>query len=303
MDEPGARRGRRPTTVRELVRRSIGELTPAERRVARVLLSAYPIAGLERVAQLAERARVSGPTVMRFVHKLGFQGYAEFQRTLREELQATISSPLALYERRPSPAKHDGIIGSSLDVFARSLETTFRGLPPSEFEAVVGLLADPARRTLFTGGRFSQILAYYLYAHVHMLRRGARLIGTGLLPRVDELIDVGRRDVLVVFDFRRYQEDTIQVVRRAAERGATIVLLTDPWLSPIAEVADHVLPVSVEAPSPFDSITSGAAIVEALIAGLVERMGPRTRARLEELERLRTGFTWGEAELDPTEEA
>lgn len=300
---PDGEQGEERETVRELVRRSIGDLTPAERKVARVLLAAYPIAGLEKVAQLAERAQVSAPTVMRFVNKLGFDGYPQFQRALREELQATMSSPLALYQRRPLPSESDGILESSLRVFVRNLEATFAGLPPSEFDAVVDLLADRRRRILCTGGRFSQILAYYLYAHLHMLRPGTRLIGAGLSPRMDELIDVGRRDVLVVFDYRRYQEDTIQLARQAADRGATIVLLTDPWLSPIAEVARHVLPASVEAPSPFDSLVGGTAVVEGLVAGLVERKGETTRDRLEALERLRAGFTWGETGLERPEGA
>jgi DNA-binding MurR/RpiR family transcriptional regulator len=289
-------------TIRELVRRSIGGLTPAERKVARVLLAAYPVAGLERVARLAERAQVSGPSVVRFVNKLGFAGYPEFQEALREELRATTSSPLTLYEQRPAPSDPDDVLSMCLPVFARNLDATFHGIPPSEFEAVVDLLADPSRRILCTGGRFSQTLAYYLHAHLHMLRPGTRLIGFGLKPRVDDLIDVGRKDVLVVFDYRRYQTDTIELARAAAARGATIVLMTDPWLSPIAGVAKHVLPASVEAPSPFDSLVGATAVVEALVAGLAARMGDAARDRLKELERLRARFAWGETQEERPEE-
>jgi len=59
-----------------------------------VLLASYPIAGLESVARFAERARVSPPTVTRFITKLGFKGYPEFQEVLRHEVQARLSSPL-----------------------------------------------------------------------------------------------------------------------------------------------------------------------------------------------------------------
>jgi DNA-binding MurR/RpiR family transcriptional regulator len=69
--------------VGELVRLRIGTLSPAERRLARVLLASYPIAGLESVARFAERAGVSPPTVTRFITKLGFRGYPEFQEVIR----------------------------------------------------------------------------------------------------------------------------------------------------------------------------------------------------------------------------
>src|SRR6185312_6439984 len=60
--------------VGELVRQRLDSLSPAERRLARVLLASYPIAGLESVARFAERAGVSPPTVTRFIAKLGFRG-------------------------------------------------------------------------------------------------------------------------------------------------------------------------------------------------------------------------------------
>src|SRR5437762_5815128 len=87
--------------VGELVRQRLDSLSPAERRLARVLLASYPIAGLESVARFAERAGVSPPTVTRFIAKLGFRGYPEFQESLRHEVQARLRSPLARYRDEP----------------------------------------------------------------------------------------------------------------------------------------------------------------------------------------------------------
>lgn len=285
-------------TIGEVVRESADRFTPSERRVARVLLAAYPIAGLESITQLAERAGVSGPTVMRFVNRLGFGGYPHFQRALREEIQARISSPLSLYQRRTQPAERGGVLASSLETFVRSLEATFGAIPSADFEAALDLFADRRRKVLSTGGRFSQVAAYYLEAHLHMLRSNTRFIPVGPTPRIDELIDVDRRDVLAVFDYRRYQKDTVEFARRAADRGATVVLFTDPWLSPIAGVAECVLPADIEAPSPFDSLVSAMAIVETVIAGLVLRLGETPKERLQELESLRVGFTWDQTGIE-----
>jgi DNA-binding MurR/RpiR family transcriptional regulator len=97
-----------------------------------------------------------------------------------------------------------------------------------------------------------------------------------------------------VFDYRRYQNSTIEFARRAAEMGAQIVLFTDVWLSPVADVSKHVLTCTVRGPSPFDTMVPGLAVVEAVIAGLSVRLGAQARPRIEELERLRAGTTWGE---------
>ena len=79
---------------------------------------------------------------------------------------------------------------------------------------------------------------------------------------VGDLIDLRRRDVLVAFDYRRYQTDTVQSGRAASERGATVVLFTDPWLSPASVYARHTLVTSVEAAAPFDSMVGAVAVIE-----------------------------------------
>ena len=70
---------------------------------------------------------------------------------------------------------------------------------------------------------------------------------------------------VVVFDYRRYQDDTVAFGRAAAARGATVVLFTDEYVSPLADDADVVLTTSVDAPTPFDVLTPAMAVVEALV--------------------------------------
>ncbi len=48
------------------------------------------------------------------------------------------------------------------------------------------------------------------------------------------MLDVGPRDVLVAFDYRRYQHDTVRLAMIAKRQGATLIAFTDPYLSPLA---------------------------------------------------------------------
>jgi DNA-binding MurR/RpiR family transcriptional regulator len=285
-----------PETISRRVRRHMGQLTTSERKVGSAFLAAYPIAGLETVSQLAERAHVSGPTVMRFVDRLGYEGYLDFQQALRQEVQEKLTSSLALMERQP-PEPEEEDINFSLTAFVDELRGTLAAPAAGEFQSVVELLCDERRPVLCVGGRFSHILAFYLAAQLNMMRTGCSCVGASPVPRFDELIDVGRRTLVVAFDYRRYENSTIEYSRRATGRGATIILFTDPWLSPIAELARHVLTSPVVAPTPFDSLVPAMVTVEAVIAGLAIRLGDKVRPRMEELERLRSGTTWGEVEL------
>ena len=282
-----------PQSLANLVHDRMRTLTSAERKVARVFLASYPIAGLETVAQLAQRAGASGPTVMRFVSKLGFDGYLEFQEALRREVQEKLTSSLAQYPETGAQ-DIDGVLQRSVSVFRAELDKSFASISEAEFDAVVDLLANPRYSVWCTGGRFSQIFAFVLFAHLNMMRPGCRHVVAAPTPGWDELIDVDRRTVLVVFDYRRYQNSTIEFAKRAAEMGAQIVLFTDVWLSPVADVSKHVLTSTVRGPSPFDTMVPGLAVVESVIAGLSVKLGAQAKPRIEELERLRAGTTWGE---------
>jgi DNA-binding MurR/RpiR family transcriptional regulator len=275
-------------SVVEQIRASLGRLTAQERKAAQVLLTNYPAAGLAPVAEFAERARVSAPTVLRFVAKLGYAGYPDFQRQLREELEAQLASPLAKPARRAgSLSRERPLVDPFAEAAIANLEGTFRHLPEQDFTAIVELLCDRRRGVHLIGGRFTDALARYLAAHLGLVRPDVWHVPSGVGFRRDRLIDLKRRDVLIVFDIRRYQDDVVAFGRDAAARGAEIVLLTDQWISPLSRQARHVIACRVAAPSRWDSNVALLAVVEALTAAVTERLGDFARKRIEDLEKLR----------------
>jgi DNA-binding MurR/RpiR family transcriptional regulator len=279
------RRGQaRPESVGELARDRMELLTPSERRVARTLLETYPTAGLKSLPRLAEGAGVTGPTVLRFVRKIGFDGYPDFQRSLRDEVQARSEGLHSLYETK-GPTQVDDVFRRSHEAFTRALDATLASSSlEKDLEDVVALLSDRKRRVWFVGGRFSQLVATYLYLQLRMLRPGCLMVGEAPGRRVLDSMDISRRDVLCLFDYRRYQEDTIEAGRRAAQRGAVIVVFTDPWLSPAVEHGRHVLISHADSASPFDSMLGAFALTELIAAKVLTMLGDGGRARVAELE-------------------
>jgi DNA-binding MurR/RpiR family transcriptional regulator len=271
-------------SVAALTRESLAALTVGERKVARALLANYPVAGLETVAQLASRARVSPPTVIRFVARLGFGGYPAFQRALMREVNESIGSPLKQYAQKREAQAGREFLPYAASAYVEVLDVTFAELPEAEFRRAVDIVCDPRRVVHVLGGRFSHVLAEYLTSHLHLLRAGVADVPADELGRLALIADAGKADLLIVFDYRRYDTLNVRFAKLMAERGAAIVLLTDRWLSPIADVADVVLPAGVEAPSPFDSLVPALAIVEALVAAVTDRLGDEGRRRLELVE-------------------
>lgn len=289
MDAGGAT-GLVGPSVAAITRATMGQLSTAERKVARALLATYPVAGLETASELARRSGVSTPTVVRFVARLGFGGYPAFQRALMREVHAQLGSPVEQYARHvrvPAGEERLPYLARTLSV---SVQSTFAELPPSEFERAIDLLAAPQGQVHVVGGRFSHVLADYLVAHLQLLRPDVAEVPGSEFARVALVADAARGDLLVVFDYRRYDPATIRLAREFVAAGGTVLLFTDPWLSPVVEVADVVLPARVESPSPFDALTGALALVEALIAAVTERLGDEGRRRVEEAETIRSAL-------------
>ena len=277
-------------TIGEEIRERLGEMTPSERRVARTLLATYPTAGLESLPQLAESSGVTGPTVLRFVRKIGFDGYPDFQRSLRQEVQARTEGLPSLY-RTKGGAQDDDVLRQSHEAFTSALDATLTSSSlEQDLAPVVALLADPKRRIWFAGGRFSQFVASYLCLQMRMLRPGCAVVGESPQRRKLDTYEISRRDVVCLFDYRRYQQDTIAAGKVAADHGAVVVAFTDPWLSPAVEHARHVLISHADSASPFDSLLGAFALTEVIAAKVVVALGERGRTRVAELETVVEGL-------------
>jgi DNA-binding MurR/RpiR family transcriptional regulator len=288
-------------TVAERLQLRLGQLTPAERKVARALMADYPVAGLVPIARLSAISEVSAPTVVRLIAKLAFDSYADFQQSLKSEVSARLSSPLQMHAGRPESGRDGGL--TRTDALSRTealliggIRASFSRVPPAEFELAIRLITDPRRNVSLVGGRFSSMLADYLAAHLRILRPGVHLIPPAGADRISSILDLGRRDVLVAFDYRRYQHDTVRLAAAAKEQGATVIVFTDPYLSPLSAHADVILTSSVQSPSPFDALTPAVALVEALVAAVMDRLGDLPRPRMARYDALYDGTIHGPRE-------
>ncbi|NQU57661.1 MAG: MurR/RpiR family transcriptional regulator [Rhodospirillales bacterium] len=282
----GAGKVRRRLSIAEDINRNIDILTRTERQCARVLLSNYPFIGLEKVASFAERAQVSAPTILRLVGKLGFSGYAEFQQRLRDELEERLQTPLTKHEEPLVALENDDFLAEFSDSVERNLSRTVKALPRVEFEAVLKLLADAKRPVHLVGGKLTSTIADYFYRHLIMLRANVRRIENDAYAWSEHLVDMDRRDVVLIFDVRRYQPELLELAHLSSGSGATVVLFTDQWLSPVSSVAKHVIPVRIDVPSSWDSAVSTLMVVEAMIAALSNRDWSRVERRVKAREKL-----------------
>lgn len=274
--------------IRDMLGSSAVSLTRSESRIVQLLLADYPVAGLGSASSLAKRAGVSDPTVARFVTKFGFENFAAFQASLLEEVEARLRSPLMMLEAKQANGGHDAIVNRYMASVTQKLRDATEATVPEPYDRAVDLIMGAKGSVTLVGGRFSRHVAGMLAGYLLQLRSDVHSISPLTLESFDRLVDIGRRDTLIVFDYRRYQTDVVEFARQAEARGAHVILFTDPWMSPIAEVADVVIIASVEVDSPYDSLAPAVAQMEALVAHAVVREKRAMERRVADLEKLRS---------------
>jgi DNA-binding MurR/RpiR family transcriptional regulator len=273
------------SSIAELIADRIDTMPAGERRAAQTLIASYPMIGLKTVADFSLQAGVSSPTILRFVSRLGFQNYPEFQSALQDELAAQLQSPLS---RTASPSARDrGQASPMLEATLENIRETFRHVSEKQMREIVIQLSNPRAKTFLIGGRFTDPVARYMAAHLTIIRPNVfHLTGQESNWR-DRLIDMGKRDVLLIFDIRRYQDSLIRFAEKAHQRGVQIVLFTDQWLSPIARFARHVIAGRTAVPSPWDSSSALFVVAEALIGEVTRELEADSARRIREMENLR----------------
>lgn len=254
-------------------------LSPAEAKVATVLLSAPAWVLESSLASVAERAQVSEPTVIRFCRTLGLDGYP----ALRLRLAESLASGASLFYRDVGAGDSAGDLAAK--IFERSARTLIevRGqLAPARLEAAFALLAG-ARRIEFYGLGSSGIVAAdarhkffrlglaavsYSDAHVH------GMAATMLSPR----------DVVVAISSTGRTIDLISSVEIAREAGAAVIAIAPPG-SPLAERASVALEFSVDEDpdvySPMTTRLAQLAVIDVLSVGVALKLGPGLASRLE----------------------
>lgn len=266
--------------VKQRIEQMSEELTSTEQRLSSAILADYPFAGLQPINEFAQSLQTSPPTISRFVTKLGFSGYQEFQRQLINELKEGQRSPIELKDSSVP------VEGAYLNGFLSRVETlveqTKHSVSEAQFGRICKLLSASDRRVFIIGNRMSDPIALYFFRHLRQIRSKVYHIPSDPEEWPEYLLRIRSKDILVIVDFRRYQERLCELAKHArTERNAHVVLITDPWFSPIASWSKEVLALPVGIDTFWDCYASAFAVIEAMFTYIAESNWDETKDRME----------------------
>jgi glucokinase len=209
------------SAVFERIRQMRDALTPAERRVADLALNHPRSIINDPIIDIARKADVSQPTVIRFCRSLGCTGLSDFKLKLATGLTGTI------------PVSHSQVhLGdTATDFGAKVLDNTVSAIlqlrEHLNFESVERAIdiLNGARRIEFYGLGNSNIVAQD--AHYKFFRFGIPTIAYGdLYMQAASAALLGKGDVIVAVSKSGRAPELLRVLEVAMQQGATVVAIT-----------------------------------------------------------------------------
>lgn len=266
--------------VADRIGRASAALTPAERRVAEVVLDRPQLVAFGTVAELAAAAGAGAATVVRLASKIGFDGFTALQASVQHDL-ANQLRPAA--ERIREPVGADPI-GRHLQLELANVQTTFRNIDVATLDEAVRRLADLTARVFILSGDASRGVATQFAGDLGALRDDVAVLDGNDIAIRRQIALLRPTDVVITFDLRRYERWVVDAAYDAVASGAWILAVTDSLLSPLAAAAARTLVVAAAGAGPFDSHVGTLAVFNLLVTGVGDQLRAVATARLDRLE-------------------
>jgi glucokinase len=224
-------------TLMERVQHLQHELSPAEQRVATLVLE-HPRKVLgEPIAEIARLADVSQPTVIRFCRSLGFTGLADFKLKFASSLTGTI--PVRHSQVRESDSTHD-LSAKVIDNTVSAILKFRDQLDVLSIDRAIALLRQAKRVEFYAMGN-SRVVALDGQHKFFRFRIPTAAYGDShLFKMAAELLTPG--DVVIVISTSGQLPDLLSAVDAARAAGADVIAITSSK-SPLAKKASVCLAV------------------------------------------------------------
>jgi DNA-binding MurR/RpiR family transcriptional regulator len=268
------------------------DLTPQLQAAARFVLDNPQDVAMLSMREQARRAGLPPVTMMRLARQLGFPGYREFRGVFAEALRRPrwrFSERAGALQQREKAAGGAMLLAQLVRGVAEEVGSLLDRNPLEALIGCAGAIED-SRRVFCVGLRSCYPVAFHFHYVYSLFRDNGVLLDGAGDTGCDRLRGVGPRDVLLAISVAPYTAATLEIVRYATGRGATLVALTDSRVAPLASFGKHAILVPTETPSFFHAITPAFAAAEALLALLAARSGAQAVDALRDAETQLTAF-------------
>ncbi len=267
------------------ITQQIPGFSKGQKRIAQYILNHYDKAAFMTAAKLGTTVGVSESTVVRFASELGFEGYPQLQRALQELIRNRLTAVQRMEVISDQIGEGD-VLHKVLNLDIEKIRRTMEKASVEDFEQAVDIIVN-AKNIYILGVRSASALSGFMSFYFNQIFESVRLVNTTSTSEMfEQIMRIREGDVFIGITFPRYSKRTVNAARFAKKNGAKVIAITDSDLSPIAEIADHLLLARSDMASFVDSLVAPLSLINALIVAIGIRKKDEISSIYERLEQI-----------------
>jgi len=266
-----------PEEFRGYLQSRLDGLRSSEAAVIRLVINDPLFVSGGTTAEVAARAGVSAPTVVRAARSVGFNGFADLKLGLAYARgSASFFTPPPQLD---AAATAGDVLRATLDGSRRALTAVEGAVDLTSLERAAQKIGE-ARRVLTIGAGTSAAVAVDIAFRLNTVGIPANNVADQMSALIASRL-LGKGDVVLAFSATGRTLQTLAVCDAARSSGATLIAVTNQAASPLAQLAD--VPIIVAGDDLSDQMAASAsriahlAVMDAVLAMVVLRSPDRVR--------------------------
>ncbi len=276
------------TNTNELIhriRKNMLQLSKGQKLIANYVLEHYEKAVYLTAAKLGIIVGVSESTVVRFANELGYDGYPKFQEALEELVKSKLTAMQRL-EVTTDRINMQHLLKGVLQTDEEKIRYTREQIDEIAFDLAIDKILK-AKTIYILGVRSSAGLANFLGFYFNIIFNNIKLVSTNSISEMFEIIHrIDKEDVIIGISFPRYSKTVLKALEFAKNKEASVIAITDSYISPIASYSDCTLVGRSEMISFVDSLVAPLSIINAIIVAVSLKKKDEFATNLEHLEKI-----------------
>ncbi|MBE2281087.1 MAG: MurR/RpiR family transcriptional regulator [Ignavibacteriaceae bacterium] len=227
------------------IEKKYSELPKNQKKIAEYFLLNFDSIPFMNVQELSDKNSVSVASIVRFAQSIGFTGYSELREEISHFLHNDISGKKELFPRINSSMLKDDTLSLVANLDIKNINDTLLLIEREKFSNAIKLLSG-AKKVYTAGLGISFLMAEILAYQLTQVGIDASPLRHNWCSFLEQLVNLKKEDLLVVFSFPPYSKETIDAAEYAKTGGSKIIAITNKSTAPAAQISDEALIVNSE---------------------------------------------------------
>ena len=251
----------------DLIREHFKGMSKSQKKVANYVLDHPNDIALYAAAEFGSKIGVSESTVIRFSNALGFSGYTELQKLVREQFFKE-SSLTSYQQSKMVIPKNNSFHKQVMEQDRESILTTMNQIDEQAYQAAIGRLSN-AKSVYVLGLRSSYSAANWLSFSLGLVKENVHFMRPDTEDVIRTITQMDEHSVVIIISFHRYLKETIQIAGLIRKQKSYIIGISDSILAPIHAYSDVLFPIYAANKSTLDAVSPLFSFMNAIVAGLI----------------------------------